>query len=419
MNILLVHQYFHDKEVVGGSRFNEMVDFWAKKGHNITVLAGMIHYGATSSLEKEDKYKGKILYKEEYDKNITVIRCHVSESYNKNFLGRLWGYISFTFSSIWGGIREAKDKYDLVLVTSPPLFVGFTGYLVSRLKGVPLVFEVRDLWPESAIDAGVLKNRFIIKGAYWFEKFIYKKSKLINVLTPAFEKTMLEKKQIPKEKLILIPNATDFRMSDELFASFDTTDFRKELDWEGKFVVIYVGAHGVANDLIQMVQTAEILKENKDILLVCVGDGMQKKEVVEAAKERKLENIKFYPSVPKREVLKYIMAADAGASVLKKVDAFKTVYSNKTFDYMGCKKAILMVIDGVSRELVEKAEAGVYVEPENPKDFAEKINYLYQNPELVKNYGINGYKYAKIHFDRERLAEKYLDHLETTSNKKK
>jgi len=157
MKILLIHQYFLEKGDGGGSRFNEMTRNWSDKGHSITVLAGMMHY---ASNKKISRYKGKFTY---FDKDfypgVDIIRCHVSESYNTNFLGRLWAYFSFVFSSILAGLFIAKGKYDIILVTSPPLFVGITAYVLSVLKRLPFVFEIRDLWPESAIDTGVLKSK--------------------------------------------------------------------------------------------------------------------------------------------------------------------------------------------------------------------------------------------------------------------
>src|SRR6185312_1450013 len=158
----------------------------------------------------------RLYYKQKKQGEVEVWRCHVSESYNKNFTGRLWGYFSFMFSSMWAGLFKTKGKFDVVVVTSPPLFVGGSGYLISVFKRIPLVFEVRDLWPESAIDTGVLKSKPIIRFAYWFEGFIYRKAKLINVLTPAFYKALITKKKVSPEKVIMIPNAADFGLSEEL-----------------------------------------------------------------------------------------------------------------------------------------------------------------------------------------------------------
>jgi glycosyltransferase involved in cell wall biosynthesis len=406
MNILLIHQYFLEPDDPGGARFNEMTRSWSEKGHDITVLAGMIH---ANKSEKRPEYKGKKFVHKQHGE-VSVWRCHVSESYNKNFLGRLWGYISFVFSSVWAGLFKIKGQYDLILVTSPPLFVGITAWVLSKIKRTPFVFEIRDLWPESAIDTGVVTNRLIIRFAYWFESFIYKRAKLINVLTPAFRKTLIEKKKVSPDKIIFIPNAADVSLSDEVLKNFDRQSFRKVHNIDDKFVITYVGAHGVANHLIQVLDTAELLKDTP-VLFQLIGDGMQKKMLINEAEKRNLKNIRFIDPVPKLEVFKFIIASDMGTSVLKRVDTFKTIYSNKTFDYMACRVPILLVIDGISRELVETAECGIFAEPEQPHDIAAKIRYCINEQAKLHEQGINGFNYAKAHFDRSVLAERYLNHL--------
>lgn len=414
MKIVLIHQYFLEKGDGGGSRFNEMTQVWAKQGHQITVLAGMVHY-ATG--KKEAKYKGKFTLKEEqFYKNVDVIRCHVSESYNVSFLGRLWAYFSFVFSSVYAGLFKAKGKYDIIIVTSPPLFVGITAYVLSLFKRIPFIFEVRDLWPESAIDTGVLKNKYIIKFAYWFEKFIYKKAALINVLTPAFRDKLIQEKKISKEKIIFIPNAADFTLAENIQKSFNALDFKKEIGLNDKFVITYVGAHGVANHLIQIIDAAEHLT-NTNVVFQLIGAGMQKQFLQEQVKNRNLKNVIFRDSVSKQEVFKYILASDAGASVLKKVDTFKTIYSNKTFDYMSCKKPILLAIDGVSRDLIIKANCGVYVTPESTQSIVKGIKeMIIKTPQELQEMGQNGYNYAKKYFNREQLAQQYVFEIEKMIN---
>ncbi|MBU2526470.1 MAG: glycosyltransferase family 4 protein [Bacteroidetes bacterium] len=407
MNILLIHQYFLEDSDSGGSRFNEMTRTWTEMGHEVTVLAGMIN--PTESV-KYPEYKGKY-FKHKQQGKVKVLRCHVSESYNKSFLGRFWGYLSFMFSALWGGLFKLKGKYDLILVTSPPLFVGVSAYLLSRLKRVPFVFEIRDLWPESAIDTGVVTNKMVIKMAYAFEAFIYKKAKLINVLTPAFREKLIQDKNVPAEKIIFIPNAADFSLLEKLPESFDATAFKKSLGLEGKFVITYVGAHGVANHLIQLLDAAELLRDT-DVVFQLIGSGMQKEMLVREAQKRRLDNVVFRPPVAKEEVFKYILASDMGTSVLKKVDTFKTIYSNKTFDYMSCKMPVLLLIDGVSRQLVEEAGCGVYAEPENPTDIAEKVRHCLSIQAQLPEMGKKGYDYARQHFDREVLAKQYAASLE-------
>lgn len=408
LKILLIHQYYLEADDAGGSRWNEITRQWVSKGHQVTVLAGMVHAHGNG---KRPEYKGRYFYRKEQG-GVQILRCHVSESYNANFFGRLWGYFSFMFSSLWGGLFKTKDKYDLVLVTSPPLFVGITGIIISKLKRIPLVFEIRDLWPESAIDTGVLKSPIIIKLAFWIEKLIYRNARLINVLTPAFRDTLINKKGIDPKKIIFIPNAADFQLSDRLLQEFDSELFRKEKGLSGKFVLTYVGAHGVANHLEQLFDVAAQLK-NTNVLFLMIGQGMEKARLKEVANKRGLTNVLFLDPVPKAEVFKYILASDMGLSVLKKVDTFKTVYSNKTFDYMSCQRPILMAIDGVSRELVETANAGSYVEPENTEEYVRIIKDYLVHPEKLKLEGMNGFVYAKQNFDRTILADKYITYLET------
>ncbi len=410
MRILLIHQYFLEKGDGGGSRFNEMTKSWSEAGHEITVLAGMVHYASNKKIER---YKGKWTYLDkDFYPDVDVIRCHVSETYNVNFIGRLWAYFSFVFSSIWAGIFKVNGRYDVILVTSPPLFVGITAYILSRLKRIPMIFEIRDLWPESAIDTGVLRNKLIIRFAYWFESFIYKKSMLINVLTPAFRDNLIKIKKVPANKIVFIPNAADFSLSEKLEGTFNIEQFRKDNDLEGKFVITYVGAHGVANHLIQLIDAAEQLQDT-NVLFLLIGAGMKKPELQEIVRTRNLKNVKFIGSVAKEDVFKYIFASEMGTSVLKKVDTFKTIYSNKTFDYMSCKKPILMAIDGVSRQLIEDAECGFYVEPENTKEIVDTIRKIIKVPEKLNELGMNGYIYAKRHFDRNILAQEYLKKLDT------
>lgn len=406
MKILLLHQYFLEEDDSGGSRWNEMTKNWTDLGHEVTVIAGMMH---GNHRQKRAEYKGKF-FVDRMQGNIKVHRTHVSESYNNGFMGRLWGYFSFMFSSLWAGLFRVKGRFDVLVVTSPPLFVGGSGYLISRLKGLPMVFEIRDLWPESAIDTGVLTNKWIIKTAYAFEKFIYNKAQLINVLTPAFYTTLKEKKKVPEEKLIMIPNAADFSLSEDLLEHFDREAFRKEHQLEDKFVITYVGAHGVANHLEQILLAGKEL-EDTNVLFLLIGQGMEKDRLQKLAVSMRVPNVRFIDSVPKKEVFKYILASEMGASVLKRVDTFKTVYSNKTFDYFSCKIPILMAIDGVSRELVETANAGTYVEPENISEYNRIIRGYLKNPDLLRQQGENGYQYAKQNFDRGFLSHKYIQQI--------
>lgn len=406
MKILLLHQYFLEEDDPGGSRWNEIAKYWTNEGHEVTVIAGMMHANGS---KKREEYKSKFFVKKKQG-SVVVHRCHVSESYNSGFWGRLWGYFSFMFSSIIAGLFKTGRDYDVIIVTSPPLFIGISGYIISLAKRISMVFEVRDLWPESAIDTGMLKNPTIIRLAYAVERFIYKKAVLINVLTPAFYTTLVTSKKVPKEKVITIPNASDFTLSDSLLENFDREAFRKKYGFEDRFVITYVGAHGVANHLVQILDAAKLL-EDTNVLFLLIGQGMEKERLIEKAKEMEVKNVIFFDPVSKKEVFKFIISSEMGASILKKVDTFKTVYSNKTFDYFSCKKPVLMAIDGISRELVLKARGGSFVEPENPNEYNRIIREYLNDPKRLAVEGENGYVYAKENFDRSVLTEKYLNEI--------
>lgn len=399
MNILIIHQYYLGKDDPGSSRFNQFAKYWAAKGHQITVIAGTVNY-ATG--KKHKRYRGKWIVKEQEADNITVLRTFVSETYNKSFLGRLWAYISFTISATWAAIF-CSGAQDLVLASSPPLFVGIVGYITSRVKRIPFVFEVRDLWPESAIDMGILNNKLAIKLAFWLERFIYQKAEKINVLTPAFKKALI-KKRVPPDKITMIPNGADL----DVFRPAPAKNWvREKYGWNDKFVVMYMGAHGVANHLIQLVEVAKVLREHKDILFVLIGDGMEKPKLVAKAQEYGLKNIQFIDPQPKSRIVDFVNAADVCTAVLKKTEIFKTVYPNKLFDYMSCAKPVILAIDGVAKELLEEAKAGIYVEPENIQMFKEAVLELFKNPLLRQALGQNGYEYMTQNFSREQLADRY------------
>lgn len=407
MNILLIHQYFLEEDGAGGSRFNEMAEIWTLEGHNVTVLAGMM---PDVNGKKLACYKNKkIVFRKQG--LVKVYRCHVNEAYNKNYFGRVLGYFSFLFYSFWAGLFMIKDNPDLILFTSPPIMLGIPAFLFSRIKKVPLVFEVRDLWPESAIDTGVLKNKCLIKLMFMLENILYKKSKLICVLTPAFKNVLINNKKVDPSKIIYIPNGSDFKITDQMISSYDPFEIRNKRKAEDKFVIVYVGAHGLANGLHQILDTAELLQDT-NVVFWLIGKGMKRNELINDAQKKGLKNIEFIDPIPKPEIFKYILSADMGTSVLTNNNTFKTVYSNKTFDYMSCKKPVLLAIDGISRVLIEEADAGVFIEPENPKDFEKKIRFYLNNPDLVKRQGLNGYLYAKEKFDRKKLAKSYLEYLQ-------
>lgn len=406
MHILLIHQFFLEDNEGGGTRWNDISRIWTEAGHQVTVIAGMGNYMTHNS----GQYQGRNFVKKQNSADVDIIRCRTSSRYNESYAGRMLSYFLFVFTGTWAGLFLAREKYDLIVVSSPPLSVGIIGMILSWWKRIPYLFEVRDLWPESAIETGVLKNKFLILSAFWLEKISYANAKLICVLTPAFEKIMATRKHVQPGKIIYCPNAADFELADQVSANLDVATFRKHNDLDKRFVIVYVGAHGTANHLIQIVKAAELLR-NTNAFFLLIGDGMEKNWLINESVKRNLANVRFLDLMEKSAAFQYILAADMGASVLQKAETFKTVYSNKTFDYLSCKKPVLMAINGISKTLIEDAKAGVYVEQESPTDFADKVRCYINNPDLLREQGENGYIYAKKYFNRERLARNYLDKI--------
>ena len=408
MRITLFHQYFLGKNDSGGSRWNELTSFFSKKaGFKTEVVAGNIHY-STGEKILPNIWSNT----EKVDDDITLHRTWTYSGYNSNFMGRVIGYLSYTFSSLVKALFLKKP--DIYIVTSPSIFVGISAIIVSKLKKVPFIFEVRDLWPESAVATGVLNNKFLLNVLYWLEYKLYKYSKKIVVLTPAFKENI--EKRYPEfiGKIEIITNGADFSIMGK---EHNGKKLRKKLEWGGKKVFTYLGAHGVANDLIQVVEAAKSFKDNDKIHFVLIGDGMQKKLLKDKSREYNLTNIEFIDSVPKCEVVDYVNASDVCMAILKKTDTFKTVYPNKVFDYMSCKKPVFVTIDGITRDLVETSNCGLYAEPENLEEFTKIVDrFINMSEEELQNFGENGYKYVKENFDREKLAERYIKLIKEVLN---
>lgn len=405
MRILLVHQYFLGRSDAGGSRWNQFAKYWAAAGHDVTVLAGTVHYARGT---KDPRYKGKYVVAEQEGPGVQVLRCHVSESYNRSFLGRFWAYLSFAASSTFAGLVHAP-KPDVIVATSPPLTVALTMWALKLFYRVPCVFEVRDLWPETAIDTHVLTSRSLIWLSYRLEAMAYRAAAWINVLTPAFVEALVHKKGVDPKIISMIPNGADL---DIMKPGPMDNHVRSDLGLTGKFVVSYFGAHGRANKVGQLLDVAERIQGSApEVRFMMVGDGMEKPALVADAKKRGLDNVVFVDAVSKDQVCDYINASDVCTAVLMKNDTFKTVYPNKVFDYMSCKRPIIIGIDGVARQLVQDAGAGLYAEPENTDAYVECLMAMRDDPEGRRRMGEQGYRHVCEHYARDKMAAKYLDVL--------
>jgi glycosyltransferase involved in cell wall biosynthesis len=403
MRILIVHQYYLMPGQPGGSRFNEMARLWAEQGHEVTVIAGTIDY---ASGKVPERYRGRWVSKEN-DGAVLVYRCHVPATYATSSVGRMWAFLGFTFSASTAALRAPRP--DIVIATSPPLVATIPGWIAARVSmhPVPWIFEVRDLWPESAITTGVLKaGSLLTKFLYGFERWACRSASKINVLTPAFQTDMERRALAASAKFCFVPNGAD---TESFWPGPRDNEMRKQLGWGERFVVMYAGAHGRANALHQLVDAAAELRDRPDILIACVGDGPERQSLTDKAERRGLENIRFYGPRPKACMPEIVNACDVGAAVLQNNPTFRTVYPNKVFDYMSCARPVLLAIDGAARTLVcGEAKAGVFAEPENPKAIASAIRLLADHTETRAIMAASGRRWVLANASRDALATRYL-----------
>jgi glycosyltransferase involved in cell wall biosynthesis len=406
MKILVFHQYYLMPGQAGGSRFNEMARFWTEAGHRVKVIAGTVDY---TNGAKAEPYRGRWLVKED-DNGVAVWRCYVPETYGASYSGRMWAFFAFMFSATAAVLRCTRP--DVIVATSPPLTIALPAVFAARLRWgrVPWVFEVRDLWPESAVTTGVLARKSPLTSLlYAVERWAYRSADRINVLTPAFEQDIVRRGLAPTSKISMIPNGADL---DNFSCGPLHNDVRREFAWGDRFVVLYAGVHGRANAVGQLVDAAELLRDRPDILIATVGDGNERARAEADARARNLNNIVFLGAQPKERMPEFVNAANAGAAVLQDNPTFRTVYPNKVFDYMACARPILLGIDGIARTLVcDQAQAGIFVEPENAACIAEGIRLLADNPVLCADMGARGRSWVETNAGRRTLANRYLDLL--------
>lgn len=405
MNILVIHQYYLAPGQPGGSRFNEFARIWRSAGHDVTVIAGTVNYATGEALD--DVYGWTQVRDED---GVRVVRCHVPSSYNRSYLGRMWAFFGFTLTATLGAINAPRP--DAIIATSPPLTTAISGWIASIRHRAPWIFEIRDLWPESAVTTGVLSEKGLLtRLLYRLERFACLRATAITVLTPAFADDLERRRLAGREKVSFVPNGADL---DAFAPGPRQNEQRGRLQWGNRFVALYAGAHGRANGLMQLVDAAEALRGERDVLIASVGDGPERLACQRAAQSRGLDNIQFLGPVPKAHVPALIRAADAGLAVLQNNPTFRTVYPNKVFDYMACERPIIVGIDGIARDLVcDQAEAGLFAAPENGAAIAEAIRRLRDDSALCARLGRNGRAWAIRNADRCALAARYVSVLES------
>ena len=401
MKILLINQVFVSPEEPGHTRHFELGKYLKDHGHELVIVASDLNY---QTGQRTVERSG--LYAEQNFEGVRVLRSYVYPAIHRSYIWRIIAFFSFMFSSTLTALH-VKDV-DLVLGTTPPIFQAVSACAVAVLRRKPFLLEVRDLWPEFGISMGVLKNPVIIALSRWLEMFLYRHATHILVNSPAYREYMLAK-GVSADKVTYIPYGTDVEMFNP---AIDSVSIRKELNLDNKFVVLYAGALGQANDIDTLLRAAERLKKYDKIHFVLFGDGKERARLEAEAKRMGLTNVLFAGTRPKKEMPLIVASADACLAILQDIPAFRTTYPNKVFDYMAAGRASIIAIDGITRELIESSRGGVYVNPADDTMLAQKILEMSRDPVQVRAMGLNAREYLVKNLDRRDKLNETLGLLE-------
>ena len=395
MKILFLTDNFPPEVNAPATRTYEHCKEWVKKGADVTVITSAPNFPQGVVYEG---YKNKLIHREEFD-GIKVIRVWTYIVANKGFLKRTLDFISFSISAFIVGLFI---KTDIIIATSPQFFTAISGRKLGFWRRKPWLMEVRDLWPESIKNVNAIKDNFVIRLLEQQEMKCYRKAKGIITVTDTFKKVIVDR-GISKDKFEVIKNGANL----DLYQPKDKNEkLLNELKLKGKFILGYIGTHGMAHKLDFILNTAQKVAD-PSIHFLFIGDGAEKESIVKLSQKLKLQNTTFLVPIKKHEVADYISIIDVALIPLKKSELFKTVIPSKIFESAAMQKPILLGVDGESRLIIEKYNAGLYFEPENETDFLEKLNEISQNTKLYDEYK-KGCQKLVLDFDRKKLADKML-----------
>ncbi|MEM1348556.1 MAG: glycosyltransferase family 4 protein [Myxococcota bacterium] len=350
MHIVLIHQYFLGPGQGGASRFNTMVDVWRAEGCDVTVVAGQVHYASGARTGSARSFE------ERTPGGARVLRVFTPDTWRASMAGRALSFVGFAASA--SAALLTLSGVDVVVATSPSLLAWVPGVLATWARGWPLVVDVRDLWPESAVSMGVLKERSAVTRAlYALEAWSYASAERIVTVTPAMRLDIIGRGLARRADVEVITNGAEPRMLEVPGAS-ELASVRRRHGWGDRFVVLYAGAHGLANGLDQWIDAAEHTRGDERILWVAIGDGPERPRLIARSERMALTNVQWLPAVSRDEIPAYIHAADAGAVVLRDVPTFRTVYPNKLFDTMAAGKPVVCAVAGAAAELVSVSGSG-------------------------------------------------------------
>lgn len=400
---MLLTLYFAPDVAANAVIMTELAEELTALGHQITVVTAFPHYAGNIV---DHRYRGRLI-QQDMQRGIRVIRTYLYTSPHKQrFLVRFLNYVSFNVLSTLACLFAGPQ--DVILAPSPPLTIGLSAHIISRVRRIPYVYNVQDIYPDVVIKLGILKNPWIIALSRWMERFVYAGARHIAVLSEGFRANLLPK-GVPSEKITIIPNFVDVDFIRPLPRD---NGFRHRFGLEGRFVLLYAGNLGHSQSLEHVLECAALLQGQDHFAFVIVGNGSRKPYLEAQAQQMGLDNVRFIPFQPWEDVPEIYAAADISLITLRKGIALDSVPS-KAYTIMASGRPILAAVDPGSDawNLVQQAQCGLCVEPENPQALAKAIRDLYADPTLRERLGRNGRDHVVQHYTRQAVAKQYHELL--------
>jgi len=405
MRIVVLCHYFPPEIGAPSARLYEMARHWVDFGNEVHVVTCFPNH-PTGIIP--DEYKG-LKYKYEMMDGIHVHRNYVYATPNKGFVKKTLGHISFMFSSVLISMKEIK-KPDVIITSSPTFFSMFSGYWYSLRKKAPFILEIRDLWPAAMIELGVMKKGFITNILEKMELFFYRKSKKLIMVTKSFKENVVDR-GIDGNKVHVITNG----VNQKLFYPKEKNKLiidKYELD--DKFIISYVGAHGISQNLSTILKVAKGLEKEKDIQFLFIGEGAEKDKLKDIASEQEISNVTFIDSQPKELIPEFYNISDISLIPLKNIELFKTFIPSKMFEIMACGIPIVASLEGEAADILNESKAAEVVKPDNPEEIMQAIIKLKNDKVLLEKLRENGPTFVEKNYSRRKLAEKYLEIISET-----
>jgi len=401
MRILFLTHYFHPEGNAPATRVYEMSRRWVKLGFEVSVVTGVpnvpngvVYPGYRNRWRSREVIEG-----------VETLRVWTYLAPNKGTIRRILNYLSFCATATIAGLGVRRP--DLVIATSPQFFCGWAGVFVSRLRRVPFVLEVRDLWPESIAAVGAMRSSWLLRFLGWLERRMYAAATRIVTVGRGYQRE-LESRGVPAERIAVIPNGVDRAMFDP---AADASQMRARFAPNREFLCSYVGTIGMGSGLSVVLRAAELLRDQgrRDVVWLLVGDGAVREELEREARDRGLDRVIFTGRLPKAEMPGVLAASDACLVHLARRPLFRTVMPSKIFEAAAMAKPIVLGVEGFAAEVVEGAGAGICVEPENAEQLVAAVLRLAADRELGRSLGRAGQERIAAAYDYSALAGDYAE----------